>query len=78
MTLEQIKEKLKAGLEPIDIFIDLAYKAGREEAETLLRIARCPHERCDGKGNIPVETADGWEAEQCQWCYEREKLIDNN
>ena len=36
----------------------------------LLEHARCPN--CDGSGSIPQQVAEQeWEAEQCQWCYER-------
>jgi len=43
--------------------------------ETLLRAAFCPSD-CDG-GSIPHgPDPDGqWEAEQCQWCYERGQLL---
>ena len=41
----------------------------------LLRIARCPNLGClDGR--IPHQIgAEEWEAEQCQWCFERQMLL---
>lgn len=41
----------------------------------LLGAARCPN--CDGSGAIPHgPTPDGdWEAEQCQWCYEKQEAL---
>jgi hypothetical protein len=56
--------------------------------ETILAMAKCPVEDCDGNGNIPVlvtgvrqisetecEQTQEWEAEQCQWCYERDMFV---
>jgi len=40
----------------------------------LLRLAACP--ACDGSGSIPHQIYDDqWEAEQCQWCSERDALL---
>lgn len=45
------------------------------ELEKLLRIARCPNTECRD-GAIPRQVADQeWEAEQCQWCYERKAAL---
>lgn len=42
--------------------------------EALLKAAKCPN--CDGSGSIPRQVAeDDWEAEQCQWCAERERIL---
>jgi hypothetical protein len=56
--------------------------------ETILAMAKCPVEDCDGNGNIPVlvtgviqisetefEQTQEWEAEQCQWCHERNMFV---
>ena len=44
------------------------------EALRLLEVAACPA-NCD-KGSIPHQvTEDEWEAEQCQFCYEREQAL---
>ena len=51
---------------------DLTAKA--ERLIGLLSVAKCPN--CDGSGSVPVEGGDGgWEAEQCQWCFEREAAL---
>ena len=43
----------------------------------LLRAARCP--ACDGSGTIAVRVSrgrsDDYDAEQCQWCYEKELVL---
>ena len=39
----------------------------------LLEVARCPNTDCID-GAIPHQVGEQeWEAEQCQWCYEREQ-----
>lgn len=39
----------------------------------LLKVAKCP--ACDGSGSIQHQIGeDEWEAEQCQWCFERAAL----
>ncbi len=51
-------------------------KMARIEAlEALLRVARCPNEKCQD-GAIPhgPDPDGNWEAEQCQWCDERAAL----
>lgn len=41
----------------------------------LLEKAACPNARCVD-GSIPHQVGDNeWEAEQCQWCDEREKAL---
>jgi len=49
------------------------------ELEGLLRIARCPDTDCY-KGAIPhgPDPDGNWEAQQCQWCYERDAALDGN
>src|SRR5258708_3951374 len=40
----------------------------------LLEAAKCP--ACDGSGLIPYQIGEAeWEAEQCQWCYERGEAV---
>ena len=42
----------------------------------LLKIARCPNTSCLD-GSIPHQISDDeWEAEQCQFCYEKALEID--
>lgn len=53
--------------------------AEHTEMRKLLAIARCPNEGCDGKGWSAHQVAEGtWEQEQCQWCHERKKLLDEH
>lgn len=46
------------------------------QAGQLLRVARCPDTDCH-KGAIPhgPDPDGNWEAQQCQWCYERDTTI---
>jgi len=47
-----------------------------EKLKALLKVAKCPNIDCDNQGNIAVRDQDGdWEAEQCQWCYERAEAV---
>jgi len=47
------------------------------DACKLLELARCPN--CDGRGFTAHQVAqDVWEQEQCQWCYEKKKLVDEH
>ena len=49
-------------------------KQERDLMRSLLTVAVCP--ACDGSGSIPHQIAeDEWEAEQCQWCYERKAFL---
>ena len=41
--------------------------------EGWVKVARCGS--CDGNGVIPHQTDDGWEAEQCQFCYEKQAML---
>ena len=42
-----------------------------EALESLLSVAKCPNNACDGKGSIPRQVSENeWEAEHCQWCHE--------
>jgi len=44
-------------------------------AQRLLEVARCPDDDCTD-GVIPHQVGDNeWEAQQCQWCYEREHFL---
>lgn len=46
------------------------------ELEGLLKVARCPDSDCTN-GVIPHQVdEDEWEAQQCQWCYEREHALE--
>lgn len=46
----------------------------RELLIKLLEVATCPN--CDGSGSIPHQVSeDEWEAEQCQWCAERDEVL---
>ena len=45
----------------------------------LLEVAKCPNEGCGGQGWSAHQVAeDVWEQEQCQWCYEKKKLLDEH
>ena len=45
------------------------------QLRVLLEIARCPNLACL-EGSIPHQIGpEEWEAEQCQWCYERNALL---
>lgn len=46
---------------------------------SLLKVAKCPHDNCDNNGTIAVQTYPNgeWEPEQCQWCYEKKKVIES-
>lgn len=47
-----------------------------KEPLRLLEIAHCPDQDCDNKGTIAVRTSDDeWEPQQCQWCYEKNALL---
>jgi hypothetical protein len=64
----------------LDVEIDeliIAEKRIRQ-LESLLRVAKCPNSDCID-GAIPHGPyPDGnWEAEQCQWCYEKEALLED-
>jgi len=42
----------------------------------MLTIAECPH--CDGSGVIANQVGDQeWEPEQCQWCFEKNKALED-
>ena len=48
---------------------------GVNRAIELLKAARCPDMTCKD-GSIPHQIGDNeWEAQQCQWCFEREELL---
>lgn len=47
------------------------------ETRELLRVARCPNTSCvDGAIPSGPDPDGNWSAEQCQWCYERNKALD--
>jgi hypothetical protein len=46
-----------------------------KQLRALIAIAKCPNESCID-GSIPVQVSDDdWEAQQCQWCYERAAIL---
>lgn len=46
-----------------------------KQLRALMAIARCPNTDCID-GSIPVQVSDNdWEAQQCQWCFERAAII---
>jgi hypothetical protein len=46
-----------------------------KQLRTLIAVARCPDENCVD-GAIPVQVGeDEFEAQQCQWCYERAGIL---
>lgn len=46
-----------------------------KELEQLLKHAKCPDARCTN-GSIPQQVAPyEWEAQQCQWCFERKQAL---
>lgn len=47
-----------------------------ERLRALLEMARCPNLACV-MGIVPhgPDPDGGWEAEQCQWCFERDELV---
>lgn len=48
---------------------------GGHELEMLLAAARCPNSECtDGVVHNQVGEEE-WEAEQCQWCFERASIL---
>ena len=50
-------------------------QAENEQLKRLLKYAVCPDSNCCN-GSIPHQVAEGeWEAEQCQWCYERDQAL---
>ncbi len=51
-------------------------KQDREDAERFavtLAVARCPNNACDNAGTICVETRNGPQPEQCEWCFYRDQ-----
>ena len=52
-----------------------AYAVILSEARSLLKVARCPDEGCHD-GAVPVQVGeDEWEANECQWCAERDAVL---
>lgn len=46
-----------------------------EQLQALLKISHCPNENCLD-GSIPHQISEkDWEAEQCQFCFEKGRLI---
>ena len=57
---------------------DLIVSLQSENAELrkLVAIARCPNTSCsDGAIPLGPDPDGNWEAEQCQWCYEKDKAL---
>ena len=42
----------------------------------LLAVAKCPDIECYGEGTVRI--GNYGDIEQCQWCYEKEKLLGSN
>lgn len=83
--LAKAKLKLDTAEVPDDVKV-VAYPAGLvqaiicafDEALKLLDAAKCPNAGC-WDGSIPDEVSEGvWEAQQCQWCAEKKKLLDEH
>lgn len=54
---------------------DKAEKKPSKAMYALLKMAECPDVNCC-KGSIPHQVGeDSWEAQQCQWCCERDQAI---
>jgi hypothetical protein len=61
-----------------DFFRQTIKNREREIAEgiKLLKVAKCPDPDCDNHGTIAMRISDDeWEPQQCQWCFERNALI---